>query len=78
MITIVTVLRDSKETTVKQVCRPTCIFDILDIYAIILLKLCRCSQTAGRNSCSIVLRDVSHCSYLLTVHHVTSSRLSSA
>ena len=40
--------------------------------------LCRCSQTAGRNSCSIVSGDVSNCSYRLTVHPVTSSRLSSA
>ena len=40
--------------------------------------LCRCSQTAGRNSCSIVSGDVSNCSYRLIVHPVTSSRLSSA
>ena len=49
------------------------------ICTIILLKsVCRCSQTAGRNSCSIVLGDVSNCSYRLTVHPVTSSHLSSA
>ena len=48
------------------------------IYTIILLKsVCRCSQTAGRNSCSIVSGDVSNCSYRLTVYPVTSSRLSS-
>ena len=35
-------------------------------------------QTAGRNSCSIVSRDVTNCSYRLTVHPVTSSRLSLA
>ena len=35
--------------------------------------LCRCLQTAGRNSCSIVLGDVSNCSYRLTVHRVRSS-----
>ena len=34
--------------------------------------LCRCLQTAGRNSCSIDLGDVSNCSYRLTVHPVTS------
>ena len=49
------------------------------IYTIILLKsVCRCSQTAGHNSCSIVSGDVSNCSYRLTVHPVTSSCLSSA
>ena len=32
---------------------------------------------AGRNLCSIVLGDVSNCSYRLTVHPVPSSRLSS-
>ena len=42
------------------------------------LSVCRCSQTAGRNSCSIVSGDVSNCSYRLTVHHLTSWRLSSA
>ena len=52
------------------------------IYTIILFKsvcmyVCRCSQTAGRNSCSIVSGDVSNCSYRLTVHPVTSSHLSS-
>ena len=52
------------------------------IYTIILLKsVClsvrRRSQTAGHNSCSIVSGDVSNCSYRLTVHPVTSSRLSS-
>ena len=49
------------------------------IYTIILHKsVCQCSQTAGRNSCAIVSGDVSNCPYRLTVHHVTSSRLSSA
>ena len=40
--------------------------------------LCQRSQTAGRNSCSIVSGGVSNYSYRLTVHPVTSSRLSSA
>ena len=40
--------------------------------------VCRRSQTAGRNSCSIVSGDVSNCSYHLKVHPVTSSCLSSA
>ena len=49
------------------------------VYTIILLKsVCRRSQTAGHNSCSIVSGDVSNCSYRLTVHPVMSSRLSSA
>ena len=53
------------------------------IYSIILLKsVClsvgRRSQTAGRNSCSIVSGNVSNCSYRLTVRPVTSSCLSSA
>ena len=49
------------------------------IYTIILLKsVCRCSQTAGRNSCSTVSGDISNCPYRLTVHTVTSSCLSSA
>ena len=49
------------------------------IYTIILLKsACRRSQTADRNSCSIVSGDVSNCSYRLKVHPVTSSHLSSA
>ena len=49
------------------------------IYTIILHKsVCQCSQTAGRNSCSIVPGDVPNYPYRLTVHHVTSSRLSSA
>ena len=47
------------------------------IYTIILQSICQCSQTAGRNSCSIVSGDISNCSYRLTVHPVTSSRLSS-
>ena len=42
---------------------------IIIIYTIILFKsVCRCSLTAGRNSCSIVSGDVSNCSYRLTVH----------
>ena len=46
------------------------------IYTIILLKsVCRCSQTAGRNYCSIVSGNVSNGSYRLTVYPVTSSRL---
>ena len=48
-------------------------------HTIILLKsVCRCSETAGRNSCSVVSGDVSNCSYRLTVHPVTSSNLSLA
>ena len=42
------------------------------------MSVSRGSQTAGRNSCSIVSGDASNCSYRLTVHPVTSSRLSSA
>ena len=42
------------------------------------MSVCLCSQTAGRNSCSIVSGDVSNCSYRLTVHPVASSRLSRA
>ena len=50
-----------------------------DIYTIILLKsVCRCSQTAGRNYCTIVSGNVSNCSYRLTVYPVRSSRLNSA
>ena len=37
------------------------------------LSVCRRSQTAGRNSCSIVSGDVSNCSNRLTVHPVTRS-----
>ena len=49
------------------------------IYTIILLKsVCRCSQTAGRNSCSIVSGNVYNCLYRLTVYPVPSSRLNSA
>ena len=40
--------------------------------------VCRCSQNAGRNSCSIVSGNVSNCSYRLTVYPVTSLRLNSA
>ena len=36
------------------------------------------SETAGRNSCSIVSGDVSNCSYRLKALPLTSSRLSSA
>ena len=45
----------------------------VDIYSILFslrLSACRRSQTAGRNSCSIVTGDVSNCSYRLTVHPV--------
>ena len=49
------------------------------IYTIILLiSVCRRSQTTGRNSCSIVSGNISNCSYRLTVYPVTSSRLNSA
>ena len=38
------------------------------IYTIIILKsVCQCSQTAGRNSCSLISGDVSNCSYRPTV-----------
>ena len=48
-------------------------------YTIICLKsVCRRSQTAGRNSCTIASGDVSNLSYPPEVHPVTSSRLSSA
>ena len=40
------------------------------------LSVCRCSQTAGRNSCSIVSGDVSNCSYRLTVHPLSRVRVS--
>ena len=50
-----------------------------NIYTIILLKsVRRCSQTAGRNSCSIVSGNVSNCSYRLKVYPITSSHLNSA
>ena len=49
------------------------------IYTIICLKyVCRRSQTAGRNSCSIASGDVSNWSNPPKVHPVTNSRLSSA
>ena len=49
------------------------------IYTIIFLKsVCQHSQTAGRNSCTIILGNVSNCSHRMTVHPVTSSRLNSA
>ena len=51
---------------------------VVRITIILLKSLCCCSQTAGCNSCSIVSGDVSNCSYRLTVHPVTSLRLSSA
>ena len=41
-------------------------------------EICSCSPAAGCNSCSIVSGHVSNCSYRLTVHPVTSARLSSA
>ena len=41
-------------------------------------SVCRWSQTACRNSGSIASGDVSNCSYRLTVHPLTSSRVSSA
>ena len=46
--------------------------------SILNLSNCRCSQTAGRNSCSIVSGDFSNCSYRLMVLPLTSSHLSSA
>ena len=44
----------------------------------VCISVSRRSQTAGRNSCSIVSGDVSNCSYRRTVHPLTSSRVSSA
>ena len=41
-------------------------------------SVCRCYQTAGRNSCSNVSGNVSNCSYRPTVNPVTSARLISA
>ena len=49
-----------------------------DIIYTIILSVCRRSQTVGRNSCSIVSGYFSNFSYRLTVHPVTSSRLSLA
>ena len=50
------------------------------IYTIILLKsvlsVCR-AQTTGRNSCSVVLGDISNCSYRLSFLPLTSLHLSS-
>ena len=43
-----------------------------------LSYICRCSQTAGRNSYSISSGDVSNLSYRLKAYPVTSSRLSLA
>ena len=53
--------------------------NILSQVSIIYLKsvslsVSRRSQTAGRNSCSIVSGNVSNCSHRLTVYPVTSSR----
>ena len=53
-------------------------FGFLESTIILLKSVCRCSQSAGRNSCSIILGDVSKCSYRLTVYPVTSLRLNSA
>ena len=44
----------------------------------ILKSGCRCSQTADRNSCSIVSGDISNCSYQLSVLPLTSLHLSLA
>ena len=58
------------------------LLDFNIIYTIIYLKsvslsVSRRSQTAGRNSCSIVSGNVSNCSHRLTVYPVSqSSRLS--
>ena len=47
-----------------------------EIYSIILLmSVCRCSQTAGGNSCSIVSGDVSNCSYRLALWQYILSRV---
>ena len=42
------------------------------------LSVCHCSQSTGRNSYSIVSRDVSDCSYRLSFIPLMSSHLSSA
>ena len=48
----------------------------LPTYYVTLLKSdCRCSQTAGRNSCSIVSGDISNCSYRLTVHPDNANKI---
>ena len=60
----------SQQSPIHQFC--------LSICQSVCMYVCRCKQTAGRNSCSIVSGDVSNCSYRLTVHPVTSSGLSSA
>ena len=63
----------------KNVLICTLPMQLLRIYTIILLKfVCRCSQTAGRNSCSIMSGDISNCSYQLSVLLLASSHLSSA
>ena len=56
---------------------PQLVYSVIQhIYTIIQLKsVCRSSQTAGRNSCSILSGDVSICSYGLAVHPVTRSRV---
>ena len=52
--------------------------DVKLICTIIPLKyVCRCSQTTGCNSCSIVSGDVSNCSYRLSFRHLTNPYLSS-
>ena len=62
-----------------QCCPERCDVIVVIIYTkILLMSVCRCSQTAGHNSCSIVSGDVSNCSYRLTIHLVRSSHLSSA
>ena len=52
-------------------------FPMLHLYYNLHL-ICRCSQTASRNSCSTASGNVSNWSYPPEVHPVTSSRLSSA
>ena len=60
-----------KQTMVSLIGQRSVMF-IEIIYTIILIKsVCRFSQTAGRNSCSIVSGNVSNCSYRLTIYRVT-------
>ena len=49
-------------------------------YCIIILikSVCRCSQSTGKSSCSIVSGDISNCSYRLSFLFLTRSHLCSA
>ena len=53
-------------TAIKNTINVTCMILYLCLHLYYNLpKICRCSQTAGRNSCSIVSGDISNCSYRL-------------